>query len=101
MTKRKSYTLSTDPSDEPVTLPDGTVLDGEVAEQYAERALANARRSNLIPGRKSLSGGSKHSPVIQFRAPETLREQTEARAEAEGVSVSELARRALEQYLAS
>lgn len=69
------------------------------AEQLARQALAEVRRRNLVPGRKSLSGGSVHPPRVQFRVPEAIRERAEQRAAAEGKSLSALAREALERYL--
>ena len=69
------------------------------AEELARETLDEARRRNLIPGRKSLSGGTTHSPRIQFRVPQDLRAEAERRAAAEGKSVSVLAREALEHYL--
>lgn len=86
---------------EVVRLTDGRRLTDELAEELAEQALAEARRRNLVPGRKSLTGGSTHSPRVQFRVPEPLREAAEQRAAQEGVSLSVLVREALERYLAS
>jgi predicted HicB family RNase H-like nuclease len=86
---------------EVVRLKDGRLLTDELAEQLAEETLAEVRRRNLTPGRKSLSGGNIHSPRVQFRVPESLRAVAEQRAAAEGVSLSTLAREALEHYLAS
>lgn len=86
---------------EEVWLRDGRRLTPELAEQLAREGVAEARRRNLIPGRKSLAGDGSHSPRVQFRVPESLREAAEARAAAEGVSLSVLAREALEHYLAS
>ncbi|MGI8536648.1 MAG: ribbon-helix-helix domain-containing protein [Mycobacteriales bacterium] len=71
------------------------------AELLAENTLTEARHRNLIPGRKSLTEGSTHSPRVQFRVPEAVAAQTQDRARAEGKSVSELAREALLRYLAS
>jgi predicted HicB family RNase H-like nuclease len=88
-----------DLDEEEVRLPDGTRLTEQRAEQLARQALAEVRRRNLVPGRKSLSGGSVHSPRVQFRVPEAIREQAEQRAAAEGKSLSALAREALEHYL--
>jgi len=62
----------------------------ELAEQLAREGAAEARRRNLIPGRKCLAGDGSHSPRVQVRVPESLR------AAAEGVSLSVLAREALE-----
>lgn len=35
------FVVVDDGDDSPVTLPDGTVLDGDAAEEYAERVLRN------------------------------------------------------------
>jgi predicted HicB family RNase H-like nuclease len=82
-----------------IYLRDGTRLTERRAEQVAERTLAEIRHRNLVPGRKSLTGGSTHSPRVQFRVPDSLRERAEQRAAAEGKSLSALAREALEHYL--
>lgn len=84
-----------------VRLADGRRLTEDLAERMVEQGLAEARRRGLIPGRKSLSHDGSHSPRVQFRVPEQLRDAAAQRAADEGVSVSRLARRALEQYLAS
>jgi predicted HicB family RNase H-like nuclease len=86
---------------EEVRLTDGRRLTNELADELAEETLAEARRRNLVPGRKSLSGGHTHSPRVQFRLPESLHAAAEQRADEEGVSLSVLAREALEHYLAS
>lgn len=57
---------------EVVRLQDGRRLTNELGEQLAEETLIDARRRNPIPGRKSLSGGSVHSPRVLFRAREAL-----------------------------
>ncbi len=82
------------------TLRDGRRLTEDLAEQLASQARAEIGRRNLIPGRKSLSGGGQHSPTIHVRVPEQLHERAEHRAAAEGMSLSSLARKALEAYLA-
>lgn len=79
----------------------GERLTNERAEQIAQETLAELRRRNLIPGGKSLSGGGVHSPRVQFRVPAELRTQAEQVAEDEGVSLSALARHALEDYVRS
>lgn len=101
MSDQRRFVVTHEDDDEPVTLADGTVLDGSAGEAYVERVLAEARLRNLVPGGKSLSGGRSHSPVVQARVPEDLHAALIARAQAEGVSVSRVARKALEQYLAS
>jgi hypothetical protein len=82
-------------------LRDGRRLTDELAELITKKTLAEVRRRNLIPGGTSLSGGSAHSPRVQFRVPEELRTQAERVAEDEGVSLSALARHALEDYVRS
>lgn len=82
---------------EEFTLRDGSRLTEERARRIAE--ADRRRRANLVPGRKSLSGGSTHSPVIQVRVPEALREELRAAAEERGVSVSRFARDLLEESL--
>jgi predicted HicB family RNase H-like nuclease len=92
------------------------VLDGEVDLEredvrdsqnrridadYVERAVVDvhARR-----GRRPLADDTpagEHSPQVSFRVPEQTRRRAEERARAEGRSVSDLAREALERYLAS
>jgi predicted HicB family RNase H-like nuclease len=90
-----------DLDEEEFILKDGRRLTNERAEQIAQQTLTEARRRNLIPGGKSLSGGGVHSPRVQFRVPEELRTQAEQVAEDEGVSLSALARHALEDYVRS
>ena len=73
-----------------------------VDRAYAERALAEveediARRA----GRPSLTGKSEHSPHVSFRITPELKARAEQAAREQGTTVSNLAREALEQYLAS
>ena len=107
MTHPDNYVVGADASIEDVDLEDavltvkGRRLTEAGAEQLAQHTLTEARHRNLIPGRKSLTGGSTHSPRVQFRVPEAVATQAQDRARAEGKSVSELAREALLRYLAS
>lgn len=78
-------------------LPDGSRLTEEKAETLA--AAAERRLANLVPGRKSLAGDGSHSPVVQFRTPR--KDEGQAIADELGVSLSELARRAYNDYLDS
>lgn len=75
---------------------EGRRITSEYAERAAEDALAKVRA-----GRPSLSSTGEQSPRVSFRVPAELRKAAEARAREEGESVSTLARRALEEYLAS
>ena len=105
--KPKDYVVRAEDSiedvdlDEEVVTVKGRRLTEVGAEQLARETLAEARRRNLIPGRKSLTSGSTHSPRVQFRVPEAIATQAQNRARAEGKSLSELAREALLRYLAS
>jgi len=71
---------------------------GEIAAREAEQTR-DARTANLIPGGKSLSGGSKHSPVVQARVSEETRAKLEAIALVLGMSVSKLLRKVIENYV--
>lgn len=77
-------------------LPDGTRLTEAAAAEFAQEALRASGR-----GRPSLTGPGRRSPQLRLSVPEDLREGLKARAEAEHRSVSELAREAIERYLAS
>jgi len=100
--KRKKYVAGPDLDLEAEDLrTGGTRLTNERAEQIARETLAEARRRNLIPGGKSLSGGNVHSPRVQFRVPQDLHDEAERLADEQGVSLSALARHALEDYLRS
>ena len=90
-----------DLDEEDVRLRDGTRLTEQRAGQLAREALAEIRRRNLVPGRKSLSGGSVHSPRVQFRVPEEIRQPAAQRAAAEGKRLSAPAREAVARYLAA
>ena len=69
-----------------------------VTDEYADAAAEEALRL-VRPGRPALGTVGQHSPRVSFRVPEQTRLRAEQRAEAEGRSVSEIARDALERYL--
>lgn len=50
-------------------------------------------------GRPSLTGKSEHSPHLAFRVDPDTRKRLQDLADAEGVSASRMARRALDEYL--
>jgi predicted HicB family RNase H-like nuclease len=79
---------------EDVRVKDGTRLTNKRAEQIAEDVLRRRR------GRPSLAGKAETSPRVSFRIPERLRRTADERARREGRTVSDLAREALEHYLA-
>lgn len=88
-----------------VEVPDESIsIDGQPATpEVVERVLEGfeIRRRNLVPGGKSLSAPGLHSPVLQVRLSEQLEQELRARATEEGVSVSKLARRAIDEFLRS
>ncbi len=93
---------------EEVHLLDGRRLTEQLAEELAAaqpssevRAALDKKLSNLVPGGKSLTGGTTHSPIVQFRVPERLRQRLRERARSEGKSQSALAREALERFLSA
>jgi predicted HicB family RNase H-like nuclease len=82
------------------TLRDGTPLTEDTADELADEAergydLSRGRRV----GRKSLAGGSGHSPRINLRMTRELHDRAQARARQEGKTLSQLAREALERYV--
>lgn len=81
---------------EDVRSADGTRLTEAGAQDLAQQALRAAGR-----GRPSLSGPGERSPQLRLTVPDQLRADLRARADVEHRSVSELAREAIERYLAS
>ncbi len=81
-------------------LKDGKPLTEEIAQELADEAERgyDLSRGRHV-GRKSLSGGSGHSPRINLRMTQELHERAQARARREGKSLSQLAREALERYV--
>jgi hypothetical protein len=80
----------------------GTKLDRQTVESLSLEAeigydLTTSTRERIGPGRPSLERGP--SPRISYRVGETLYERAKRRAEAEGRTVSEVARAALERYV--
>ena len=75
----------------------GERLTEERAAELAEEQWE--KTANLIPGGKSLSGGRKHSPVVQVRVSEVTRSQLEAIAKARKMSVSKLSRQVLDDFV--
>ena len=79
------------------------VRDGQgrrITEEYAQAATAQAIAS-VGRGRPSLTGTKATSPQVTFRVTPELRARAAAEAERQGRRVSDVAREALERYLAS
>ena len=81
---------------EELYLADGTRLTEAGAQELAAEVLRRTGR-----GRPSLTGPGRHSPQLRLSVPEELQQRLKSRAEREHTSVSQLAREALERYLAS
>jgi hypothetical protein len=89
---RKKYTLGPDvPADEFVYDSKGNLID----DGYIDHAIEDVHRTL---GRPSLSGAG-NSPRVSFRLSIETRQAAEKIAELEGVSLSELARHALEDLV--
>lgn len=87
-----------------VVLKDGTVLDEQTIDRIVadvEDAVLSGRGTVSFPrkGRPSLTGRAAASPHVGFRVTPELRDEAEAIARARGVTVSALAREALEEYV--
>lgn len=87
---------SVDLDNERIDLPDGTRLTESWAEDLAAEVLRAAGR-----GRPSLTAPGRRSPQLRLTVPERVRDDLRRRAVVERRSVSEVAREALERYLAS
>jgi hypothetical protein len=80
----------------------GQPLTKERVEELAREAeqgydLSKAKRERIPRGRPSLDKGV--SPRISYRVAHRLYSQAKKRAKAEGRTVSEIAREALERYV--
>lgn len=75
---------------------------GQLDEVGAAQLADEAERGYEVPGRgrPSLTGDAAVSPQVSFRLSPELRERAAQRAAAEGKTVSQLAREALERVLA-
>ncbi len=88
--------------DDDIDLEHDEVVDSRgrrIDAAYVERAVSDVRSRSGRPPLGDEPAG--HSPRVSFRLPEQTRRRAEERARDEGRSVSEIAREALERYLAS
>ena len=77
----------------------------EEVDRIVEKTFRAARDSKdtwHVPqrGRPSLTGSREPSPHVGFRVAPELRERADALAHERGISLSALARQALEEYVA-
>ena len=85
-----------------LTLQDGTVLDDGTVDRVVsevEDAVLSGRATGTFPRkvRPSLSGRSAASPHVAFRVTSELRDEAEDVARRMGLTISALAREALEE----
>lgn len=76
---------------------DGTRITQSRADQIAQEVLDQAGKR----GRRSLTGKANRSPQVTVRVTPKLKQELTKRAKARGVKPSEIAREALEKFLAS
>jgi hypothetical protein len=93
MPDRNDRVIATTKSGTPITEDRADELAREAEEGYD---LTTWKRV----GRRSLAGGPGHSPRVNFRVTTDLYEQLTELAEREEKSVSQVAREALEKYVA-
>jgi len=74
------------------------VTEADVEAEYQE---ALARRQNLVPGGKSLSGGSTHSPRLHVVVSREVEAKIRQEAQRSHMSVSRWLRRTVEEKLAA
>lgn len=109
MSKNKIDKLVADIRDNNVTVEDGDLerdeyyvdgerLTNERADQITADVLAKARARNLVPGGKSLSGGTTHSPAIQVVVSKATHAKLKELARRRHVSVSKLLRPVLDEF---
>lgn len=73
-----------------------------VDQAYVDEALAEVEEDvRRRAGRPSLTGTSEHSPHVTFRVTPEMKARAEAAAVEQGITVSALARLALERYLSA
>lgn len=100
MIDAKKYRIGADAVAENVDDEDVIYLGAPLDAQRIEKIVSSVPGArNLVPGGKSLSGDGKHSPIVQVRLPEHVRNELTERARARGVSVSKYTRELIEAVL--
>ncbi|QDF69398.1 hypothetical protein [Mycobacteroides chelonae] len=69
-----------DLDDEVVTVDDERLTNADALADEAARVSRERSNANLIPGRKSLSGEGQHSPTVQTRVPQWVKDELVAEA---------------------
>lgn len=98
MTTKPRYTVS-DQQDADLEREDIRDNRGRrITQDYVDAAVTDVHEK-IGRGRPSLTAAGHRSPQVTFRLPSELRDRAEAQARLEGTKVSDVARRALEEYL--
>jgi hypothetical protein len=89
----------------PLRLKSGRVLDEALIDKLAAEAergydLSKARRVYLRPGRPAKGEPSGESPRVSSRVPAGVYAAAKARAEGEGLTISDVVREQLAAYAA-
>lgn len=82
----------------------GIEMTDDNVDRLVEETIAAALRDDAVwhypqRGRPSLTGKPETSPHVGFRVSPELREQADALARDRGITLSQLAREALEHYV--
>ena len=91
------YVEDLDLDRDPVTLPDGTLLDEKKAEAYGREVADRAARKRR--GRPSLTAPGVHSPHVSSRVTPELKARIDEIARRDGLGTSDVLRSALEEYV--
>ena len=88
-----------------VDLTTEVILDStgrRIDQAYVDEVVSLAHEQlDRRAGRPSLTGRAQRSPQVTFRVTPEMKARAEEQARAEGTTVSQLARRAFERFLAS
>ena len=95
---RKSTPVFTTPEAEGFTQEEIDELIAEIESDDYD-LIENSTMIIRSRGRQSLTAPGIHSPLVSTRVPASLLDMLKARAASEGVSVSEVQRRALSEYV--
>lgn len=86
-----------------VDLATEVIVDSDgrrIDDAYVDEVVALAHEHlDRRAGRPSLTGKAERSPQVTFRVTPEMKARAEEQARAEGTTVSQLARRAFEQFL--
>lgn len=91
--------MTTYPAERPARTRSGVPITDELIERWTDEAEAGYDLDRLVPQDPSLPLFARHEDELRVPVLHELRDQLRARAEAEGVTEIELARRVLAEFL--